>query len=408
VGRLLGDPEVWDDSPARPRPALRGLAGLAVGAVTGLLVAFAVVPRPDPPPPEVRLPPSAEAPKLRVERQTLYSATLGDGPLLLTRSGRLEEVNADGTDRRVVAQNVRASAVVGPDRAGVLVALDSGVITRVEANGTTRRLGPGSFVADGLVGAGRRVLACPDPEGRVADKSLLLDAASGRATPVRVGCPVAWAARAGVFAGTGGPWAKVAGFRRAATIPKGGSVLLGRPGKRPRVLLDAKAVAAAAGKGAVVDGLALSPDAKLVAVAAGRPGRAWQVLVVRADGRRVATIPLATGYRPAWIGWSDRQGTTTLAVAAVDRRGDLATAELAARHGGGYVLAWQPTDGNARVLASGMPLVAADGFAWSSDGDSVAVSAPGGVYIVKQADVVYSTASPVTGTLLAWPPEGAP
>jgi hypothetical protein len=50
VGRLLGDPEVWDDSPARPRPAVRGLAGLAVGAVAGLLLAFAVVPRPDLPP----------------------------------------------------------------------------------------------------------------------------------------------------------------------------------------------------------------------------------------------------------------------------------------------------------------------------------------------------------------------
>ena len=408
MGRLLGDPEVWDDSPSRPRPALRGLAGLAIGALAGLLVAFAVVPRPAPPLPQVRLPPSAEAPKLRVERQTLYSASLGGGPLLLTRSGRLEEVNADGTDRRVVAQNVRASAVVGPDRAGVMVALDSGVISRIEANGTTRRIGPASFVAAGLVGAGHRLLACPDPEDQAVDRSLLLDAASGRTTPVRVGCPVAWAARAGVFAGTGGPWTRAEGFLRAATTPKGGSVLLGRPGKRPRVLLDAKALAAAAGKGAVVDGLALSPDGKLVAVSAGRPGRSWQVLVVRSDGRRVATIPLAAGYRPAWIGWSDRQGSTALAVAAVDRRGDLATAELAARRGSGYLIAWQPTDGNARVLASGVPMVAADGFAWSSDGDSVAVSAPGGVYIVKQADVVYSTASPVTGTLLAWPSGGTP
>jgi len=110
VGRLLGDPEVWDDTPARPRPAARGLAGLAVGAVAGLLLAFAVVPRPDPRPPEVRLPPAAEAPKLRVENQILYSASLGGGPLLVTRSGRLEQVNADGTDRRVLAQNVRAEA----------------------------------------------------------------------------------------------------------------------------------------------------------------------------------------------------------------------------------------------------------------------------------------------------------
>jgi len=408
VGRLLGDPEVWDDSPARPRPAVRGLAGLAVGAVAGLLLAFAVVPRPDPPPPEVRLPPAAEAPRLQVEKQILYSAGLGGGPLLVSRSGRLEEVRADGTERRVLAQSVRASAVVGPDRAGVLVALDSGVITRVEADGSGRRLGPANFVADGLVGGGRQLLACPDPAGRPADGGLLLDAVSGRSRPVKVGCPVAWAARAGVFAGAGGPWTKVEGFRRAAATPRGGSVLIGRLGKAPRVLLDSKRLRQLAGRGAVVDGLALSPDAKLVAVSAGRPGGLWQVLVLGSDGRRVAAIPLAGGHRPAWIGWSDRQGSTALAVAAVDRRGDLATAELAARQGGGYVLAWQPDGGGSRVLTSGVPMVAADGFAWSSDGDSVAVSSPAGILVVKQADVIYTTASPVTGTLLAWPSGAAP
>jgi hypothetical protein len=408
VGRLLGDPEVWDDSPARPRPAVRGLAGLAAGAVAGLLLAFAVVPRPDPPPPEVRLPPSAEAPRLRVEKQLLYSASIGGGPMLVSRSGRLEQVNADGTERRVVAQNLRASAVVGPDRAGVLAAVDSGVVTRVEANGTTRRLGPADFVAGGLAGAGRRLLACPDPAGQPADAGLLLDAVSGRASRVRLGCPVAWAAHGGVFAGTGGPWTRLEGFRRAAAVPKGGSVLIGRPGTRPRVLLDTRRLRAAAGKGAVVDGLALSPDGKLAAVSAGRPGRPWLVLVVGVDGRQLASIPLAGGHRPAWLGWSDRQGSTTLAVAAVDRRGDLATAELAARQGTVYVLAWQPTDRSARVLTSGVPMVAADGFAWSSDGGSVAVSSPAGVLVVKQADVVYTTASPVTGTLLAWPAQAAP
>ena len=408
MGRLLGDPEVWDDSPARPRPAARGLAGLAIGAVAGLLLAFAVVPRPDPPPPEVRLPPAAEAPRLRVEKQVLDSASLGSGPMLLSRSGRLEEVNPDGTDRRVVAQNLRARAVVGPDRAGVLVALDSGVVTRVEASGASRRLGPDDFAAAGLVGAGRRLLACPDPAGQPVDGSLLLDAGGGKARPVKLGCPVAWAARGGVFAGAGGPWRRVEGFQRAAAVPKGGSVLLGRPGTRPRVLLDARRLRQLAGGGAVVDGLALSPDGRLVAVSAGRPGGPWQVLVVGSDGRRVASIPLAGGHRPAWIGWSDRQGSTTLAVAAVDRRGPLATAELAARQGSGYVLAWQPAGGGSRVLAAGVPMVAADGFAWSSDGDSVAVSSPSGILIVKQADVVYTTASPVTGTLLAWPAGAAP
>jgi hypothetical protein len=408
VGRLLGDPEVWDDTPARPRPAIRGLAGLAVGVVAGLLLAFAVAPRPDPPPPEVRLPAAAEAPRLRVEKQVLYSAGLGGGPLLLARSGRLEEVRPDGTDRRVVAQNVHASAVVGPDRAGVLAALDSGVIVRVAANGTSRRLGPADYAADGLAGAGRRLLACPDPAERPADAGLLLDAVSGRARPVRLGCPVAWAAGGGVFAGTGGPWTRLEGFQQDVAVPKGGSVLVGRPGRPPRVLLDARRLWAAAGRGAVVDGLALSPDGRLVAVSAGRPGRPWLVLVVGADGRRLASIPLADGHRPAWIGWSDRQGTTTLAVAAVDRRGDLATATLAARQGGGYLLAWRPADGSARVLAAGVPMVAADGFAWSWDGDSVAVSSPAGVVIAKQADVVYTTASPVTGTLLAWPSGPAP
>ena len=408
MGRLLGDPEVWDDNPARPRPALRGLAGLAVGAAAGLLLALAVVPRPDPPPPEVRLPPAAAAPTLRVERQILDGASLGGGPLLLSRSGRLEEVNPDGTDRRVVAQNLRASAVVGPDRAGVLVALDSGGVVRVEADGSSRRLGPEGFVADGLAGAGRRLLACPDPAGRPADAGLLLDAVSGRARPVRLGCPVAWAAQGGLFAGTGGPWTRVEGFRRAEAAPRGASVLVARPGQRPRVLLGARRLRAAAGRGAVVDGLALSPDGGLAAVSAGRPGRPWLVLVVGTDGRQLASIPLAGGHRPAWIGWSDRQGSTTLAVAAVDRRGDLATAELAARQGSGYVLAWRPTDGSSRVLASGVPMVTADGFAWSSDGDSVAISSPTGILIVKQADLVYTTASPATGTLLAWPSRSAP
>jgi hypothetical protein len=408
VGRLLGDPEVWDDRPSRPRPAVRGLVGLAIGAVVGLLVAFAVVPRPERPPPQVRLSAAGEAPRLRVEKQVLDSAGLGVGPMLVSRSGRLEQVQADGTERRVVAQNVRASAVVGPDRAGVLVALDSGVLTRVEANGASRQVGPADFVAGGLAGTGRTLLACPDPADQPVEKSLLLDAVSGRARPLRLGCPVAWAPGGEVFAGAGGPWTRVAGFRRAAAVPKGGSVLVGRPGSPPRVLLDGRRLGAAAGPGAVVDGLAVSPDGRLVAVSAGRPGRPFVVLVVGTDGRRVAEIPLADGHRPAWLGWSDRQGRATLAVAAVDRRGPLATAALAARQGGGYLLAWQPADRSARVLASGVPMVAADGFAWSSDGDSVAVSSPAGVLLVKQADLVYTTASPVAGTVVAWPERAAP
>ena len=369
LGRLLGDPEVWDDSPARPRPAVRGLVGLAIGAVAGLLLALAVAPRPGPPPVEVRLPPAADAPRLRVERQVLYSAGLGAGPMLVSRSGRLEEVNADGTDRRVVAQSIRPSAVGGPARAGVRVALVIGAVTRLAADGAGRRRGPHGYVAAGLAGAGRRLLACPDPDGLPVDRGLLIDAASGRSRPVRLGCPVAWAARAGVFAGVGGPWARVEGFQRGSAIPRGASVLVGLPGRRPRVLLDGRRLRAESGRGAVVDGLALSPDGRLGAVSAGRPGGPWRVLVVGTGGRPLASIPLAVGHRPAWLGWSDRQGSTTLAVAAVDRRGALATAALAARQAGGYLLAWRPEGGDARVLASGVPMVAADGFAWSSYGD---------------------------------------
>jgi hypothetical protein len=45
-------------------------------------------------------PPPAEGPRVRVEQQTLYNVTLSAGPLLVTRSGRLEQVKPDGTDRR--------------------------------------------------------------------------------------------------------------------------------------------------------------------------------------------------------------------------------------------------------------------------------------------------------------------
>ena len=410
MGRLLGDPEVWDDSPSRPRVLVRGLVGLAAGLAAGGLVAFAVVPRPAAPPPEVAVPPPpAEGPRVRVEQQTLYNVSLSAGPLLVTRSGRLEQVKPDGTDRRVVAQNVRASAAVGPGRDGTLVVLDSGVIVRVGRDGATTRLGPASFLADGLAGRDERLLACAEPSGsRRPDSGLLLSAADGRSRPVKLGCPVAWASGAEVIAGAGGPWTAVKGIERDRAVQRGTSVLVGRPGGRLRVLLGARELRAAAGRRATVEAVALTPDGKLAAVAAGSPGRPWVVLVLRADGGRVARIPLAAGHRPAWVGWSDRQGTVTLAVAAVDRRGDLATAPLASRQGGGYVLAWDAGTRTARVLAAGAPMVAADGFAWSSDGESVGISSPGGVLLVLQIDVVYTTAAPVTGTLVAWPGEAVP
>jgi len=410
LGRLLGDPEVWDDSPSRPRVLVRGLVGLAAGLAGGGLVAFAVVPRPAAPPPEVAVPPPpAEGPRVRVEQQTLYNVTLSAGPLLLSRSGRLEQVKPDGTDRRVVAQNVRASAVVGPDRDGGLVVLDSSVIVRVDGDGATTRLGPANFLADGLAGRDERLLACAEPSGsRRPDAGLLMMTTNGRSRPVKLGCPVAWASDAEVIAGAGGPWAAVTGIERNAAVQRGASVMIGRPGGRLRVLLGARELRAAAGRRATVEAVALTPDGKLAAVAAGSPGRPWVVLVLRADGRRLARIPLAAGHRPAWMGWSDRHGTVTLAVAAVDRRGDLATAPLASRRGGGYVLAWDAGTRTARVLAAGAPMVAADGFAWSSDGESVGISSPSGLLLVLQIDVVYTTAAPVTGTLVAWPREAVP
>jgi hypothetical protein len=410
VGRLLGDPEVWDDRPSRPGVLVRGLVGLAAGLAAGGLVAFAVVPRPAAPPPEVAAPPApAEAPRVRVDQQTLYNITLSAGPLLVTRSGRLEQVKPDGTDRRVVAQNVRAGATVGPGRDGRLVVLDSSAIVRVDRDGTTARLGPASFVADGLAGRDGRLLACADPSGgRRPDAGLLLKTTNGGARPVKLGCPVAWASGAEVIAGAGGPWAAVKGIEPGAAVQRGASVLVGRPGGRLRVLLGARELRAAAGRRATVEAVALTPDGSLAAVAAGAPGRPWLVLVLRADGSRLARIPLADGHRPAWLGWSDRHGTMTLAVAAVDRRGELTTAPLASRRGGGYLLAWNAGTRTARVLAAGPPMVAADGFAWSSDGETVGVSSPAGLLLVLQIDVVYSTAAPVTGTLVAWPGGAVP
>ena len=410
MGRLLGDPEVWDDSPSRPRVLVRGLVGLAAGLAAGGLVALAVVPRPAAVPPEVVVPsPPAEGPRVRVEQQTLYNVTLSAGPLLLTRSGRLEQVKPDGTDRRVVAQNVRASAVVGPDRDGGLVVLDSSVIVRVDGDGATTRLGPANFLADGLAGRDERLLACAEPSGsRRPDAGLLMMTTNGRSRPVKLGCPVVWASDAEVIAGAGGPWAAVKGIERNAAVQRGASVMIGRPGGRLRELLGARELRAAAGRRATVEAVALTPDGKLAAVAAGSPGRPWVVLVLRADGRRLARIPLAAGHRPAWMGWSDRHGTVTLAVAAVDRHGDLATAPLASRRGGGYVLAWDAGTRTARVLAAGASMVAADGFAWSSDGESVGISSPSGLLLVLQIDVVYTTAAPVSGTLVAWPREAVP
>jgi hypothetical protein len=400
VGRLLGDPEVWDDRPSRPRVLLRGVVGLAAGLAAGGLLALVLAPRPAPPPPRLAAParPALEAPGVRVDQQALGDITLSAGPVLVTRSGRLELVKPDGSGRRVLAQSVRASAVVGPGRDGALVALDGGQLLRVGSDGATMRLGPSGFVAGGLAGRGGRLLACADADGRrPPGRALLLSAGGGPASRVGLGCPVAWAADAQLVAGTGGPWRPT---RRGV---RGSSVLLGRPGVRPRPLLDAGRLRAAAGAGATVGALALSPDGRLAAVAAGSSGRPWMVLVLDAGGHEVARIPLADGHEAAWLGWADRQGTATLGVAAVDRRRGLAGATLAGRQAGGYVLAWDARTRTAAVLAGGVPMVAADGFAWSPDGETVGISSPRGLTLVLKVAVVRTTAAPVAGTLVAWP-----
>jgi hypothetical protein len=91
VGRLLGDPEVWDDSPSRPRVLVRGLVGLAVGLVAGGLVALAVVPRPAAPPPEVAAPPPED---------------LGTTVVLVTHDAEV----AAAMDRTVTIRDGRVSA----------------------------------------------------------------------------------------------------------------------------------------------------------------------------------------------------------------------------------------------------------------------------------------------------------
>jgi hypothetical protein len=406
LGKLLGDPAVWDDALPRPRPLLRGLVGLAAGLAAGALVAAVATPRPAPRPAPVTVPAAAETPRVPLDQQTIASISLSAGPMVLRRASGLEAVEPDGTGHRLLAADVDASAIVaGPG--GSLVALDHGQLTRVTRDGTARRLGPRGFVAGGLAGRGDQLLACAD-SARAPGQGLLL-AAGGHARPVRLGCPVAWAAGADLAAGAGGPWRRLALPAAAGPAAWGASVLAGPPGA-PRVLLDPARLRAEAGPGAVVAGLALSPDGRLAAVAAGAPGRPWTVLVVpaRPGAGGVTRIPLADGYQPAWLGWAARPGTVTLAVAALDRRGELARVDLDSRMGDGYLLTWDPAARSARVLVAGAPLVAADGFAWSGDGETVGISSPAGVTLALQVDQVYVTAAKASGTLVGWLPESAP
>jgi hypothetical protein len=54
-------------------------------------------------------------------------------------------------------------------------------------------------------------------------------------------------------------------------------------------------------------------------------------------------------------------------------------------------------------MISGAPLVRADGFAWSANGQSFGVSSPLGWTVVLDVGSTSITPSPVKGTLVAWP-----
>jgi hypothetical protein len=417
VGILLGDADVWDDTPARPRPLRRGLAALALGLAAGLAAGWAVAPRPAPAAPRVTLPAAAPAPAPSQGAAVLDQAALA-GPMLVTGLGNLEQVQPDGSGSQVVA-GLPPVAVL-PAAGGPLVALGGEAVVAVDRDTTATRLTPGGFRARGIAGRGGQVLACgrrPLPldqrlaatdAGRdetSAAPALLLRAGGGRAREVGLACPVAWAARAGVVAGAGG--AQVP-FRRTT---RGTSVLVGHPGGPLRTVLDRRRLEAASGPGASVGALALSPDGGLLAVAAGAPGGRWAVLLLplrpsAADGA-VRRVALASGYEAEWLAFTGGGEELRLAVAALDRRGGLGEEELAQRAGGGYVLGYQPASRAAAVLLAGPPLWRADGFAFSPDGQVLAVSSPDG-WTLLRTDQPTERASPrLSGTLLAWP-GGAP
>jgi hypothetical protein len=414
VGTLLGDADVWDDTPARPRPLRRGLAALAAGLAAGLAVGWAVAPRPAPVPPRVTLPAAAAAAAAPAGGAAVLDQAALAGPMLVTGPGNLQQVQPDGSGSRVVAA-LPPVAVLPAAGGGPLVALGGEAVVAAGRDQTATRLTGGDFRARGIAGRGGRVLACGrrplPPEQRLAAREAgrddtanaparLLRAGGGHAERVGLACPVAWAAGAGVVAGAGG--AQVP-FR---STTRGTSVLVGRPGGPLRTLLDRRRLEAATGPGASVGALALSPDGGLLAVAAGAPGGRWAVLLLplrpNAADRRVRRIALADGYEAAWLAFTGG-GEPRLAVAALDRRGGLGSAELAQRPGDGYVLGYEPASGAAAVLVAGRPLWRADGFAFSPDGQVLAVSSPDG-WTLLRTDQPTERASPrLGGTLLAWP-----
>ncbi len=418
MGSLLGDADVWDDTPAPPRPLRRGVGLAGVGLLVGLAVGWAVAPRPVPPAPVVSLPPvraaDAQGPVLPQGGPLIEQAALA-GPMVVAGLGRVDEVKPDGTGRRALSSDFVPVAVL-PARDGRTVALGGNAVVTIDRNGTSSQLTPDDFRAGGIAGRGDRVLACgrrPLPTdqrlaaraaGRdqtAAAPALLLPTKGGKGTEVGLGCPVSWAARAPVVAGAGGPQV---GYRRTT---RGSSVLVGRVGGPLRTLLDRSRLESATGPGASVGAVAVSPDGKLVAVAAGAPGGRWALLLVPVDSGRVRRIELVPGYEAAWLAWIGQAvDEPRLAMAAVDRRGVLGEVSLGSRTAGGYVLAWDQASGVATTILAGAAMERADGVAFSPDGQYLAVSSPGGWTVLRTADPSERGSVPVTGTLLAWPGTG--
>jgi hypothetical protein len=423
VGSLLGDADVWDDTPARPRPLRRGLAGLAAGLIVGLAVGWAVAPRPVPSAPEVPLPAARPPPRADQGTAVVDQAILA-GPMLATGLGKLQEVQPNGVSARIISQGFAPVGVL-PARAGSpLVALGGDAVVLIDRAGTVSQLTPSGFRARGMAWAGSKVLACgrrPLPsdqflpadaqgEGQTRNApALLLGMKGGRPTEVELACPVASSAGGAVVAGAGG--AQV----RYRSTTRGTAVLAGRAGGPLRTLLSRAQLEAATGPGASVGAIAVSADGELVAVAAGAAGGRWAMLLVPvhpAAGRRPAAdglpagsrrIAVAPGYEAAWLGFTGKGTELRLAMVAVDRRGGLGEPALANRAGSGYVLGYDPAHQVAAAILAGPPLERADGFAFSADGQVFAVSARRGWTLLRTEQPSERATLPIEGTLVAWP-----
>ncbi|HVD14538.1 MAG TPA: hypothetical protein VNK73_08805 [Actinomycetota bacterium] len=423
MGSLLGDADVWDDTPARPRPLRRGLAGLCAGLIVGLAVGWAVAPRPVPSAPVVPLPAARPPPQPEQGGAVVDQAILA-GPMLATGLGKLQEVQPNGISARVISAGSAPVAILPARKGAPLVALGGDAVVLIDRAGTVSQLNPSGFRARGMAWAGSKVLACgrrplPPDQGQIADAAgedrtrnapaLLLGVKGGKPSEVELACPVGSSAGGDVIAGAGGAQVPYRSTTRGTTV------LAGRPGGPLRTLLSRAQLEAATGPGASVGAIAVSPDGELVAVAAGAAGGRWAMLLLPvhpaggqgpaparlpAGSRRIAVAP---GYEAAWLGFTGEGAALRLAMVAVDRRGGLGEQVLANRAGNGYVLGYDPANQVAAVILAGPPLERADGFAFSADGQVFAVSARRGWTLLRTEQPSERATLPIGGTLLAWP-----